>query len=376
MVGRPLYRLGLSLVAIVASGLPVQAHAAPEAGARIVVTYDARSAEQRSALAAVRAHISGLAVSVVLEPMEREHSLTERLALAGRLATTHQALGTFSIELAADGAFLVYFTEPDGRATLVRRLPPGPDGQPVAIEQAAIVVRSLVEALLEGGHLGVSSASSEEAGKSLPATVKGSPSGSEASESAERSSRAATDAALPASSADPARETSFFLALGYAGTTPGLDSGWLSGFSLGARWHSAGFLYAGARYTLFPATRVVRDVATVSVARHPIELLLGYAGHSWLTPSAELGLLLDSTTRETERAASPFEPAAPETRWGVALGARVGVSFAPWSALRLGARAGADFWMTRWAYVVEDKIVLEPASVRPKLEFDVAVGVW
>jgi hypothetical protein len=121
----------------------------------IILTFDASSEAQKQAITAIRAHVSGLPADVVVVPVEHLRSLDSRLAAAGSLAASRQALGTFYIEIEPDGTLLIFFTEAGAEATLVRRLPPNDQGVRVALEQAAIVVRSLVEALLEGGTVGI-----------------------------------------------------------------------------------------------------------------------------------------------------------------------------------------------------------------------------
>jgi hypothetical protein len=120
------------------------------------VTYDPGSEKQRQALTAVRAHLRGLAVELVADAAKRGGDLADRLRTSGALASANEALGTFSIEQSADSSILVFFTEAGGDAILIRRLPPSEQSERLATEQAAIVVRSLVESLLEGGRIGVS----------------------------------------------------------------------------------------------------------------------------------------------------------------------------------------------------------------------------
>src|ERR1041384_5857677 len=73
------------------------------------------------------------------------------------------------MDIAEDGALLIFFTEVSGEATLIRRLPPNRQGLRVGLEQAAIVVRSLVEALLEGGNVGIATPNAD---RSLGSTAE------------------------------------------------------------------------------------------------------------------------------------------------------------------------------------------------------------
>ena len=99
----------------------------------IILTFDASSEAQKQAIAAIRAHVSGLPADVVIVPLEHQRSLDSRLAAAGSLAASRQALGTFYIEIEPDGTLLIFFTEPGAEATLIRRLPPNDQGVRVAL---------------------------------------------------------------------------------------------------------------------------------------------------------------------------------------------------------------------------------------------------
>jgi hypothetical protein len=44
--------------------------------------------------------------------------------------------------------------------------------------------------------------------------------------------------------------------------------------------------------------------------------------------------------------------------------------------LRLAVRAGADFMLNQATYATDEETVPAPARVRPRLEFELAVGVW
>jgi hypothetical protein len=394
--------------------------AAQSTSSRIVLTYDPTSEEQRRALAAVRAHLRGLPIEIVTETVEQKRDLADRLAASGTLASSHAALGTFSIEKGADRSILVFLTEPGGSATLVRHLPASELSVRVAIEQAAIVIRSLVAALLEGGRLGVTAAKTEanaaipsntEAARSraTPETTRGQPK----TPVPANSSTPVLDTERAETEIDETRETEiaetgeteiaeteeieidetagieidgaprgapprFFLALGYAGVHPGGGLAWQSGAAVGARWLlAARVAYIGVRYTLLlPASEIDVGSARVSIVRRPAELVLGFAAGSWVLANAELCGIVEQATRETVAVNDAFEPTQASTHWGFGLGPRVGAMLAPWPDVRLAARAGADFMLTQTAYATDEETVRAPGRVRPRLEFEVAIGVW
>jgi hypothetical protein len=127
---------------------------------------------------------------------------------------------------------------------------------------------------------------------------------------------------------------------------------------------------------LLPASELDVGSARVSIVRRPAELVFGAAAGSWVLANAELCALVEQAIRETVATDAAFEPTGASTHWGFGLGPRVGAMLAPWPALRLAVRAGADFMLTQTAYATDEKTVRAPGRVRPRLEFEVAVGVW
>jgi hypothetical protein len=345
-----------------------------------VLTYDPSSERQQQALAAVRAHLRGLSVELLTESVAQDRDLAERLAASGALATSHSALGTFSIEQGADRSILVFFTEPGGSATLVRRLPTSELDDRVAIEQAAIVVRSLVEALLEGGRLGVVAKGAES---SAPPRGKA-PASPESTRQPRKSD--ATASTPPESSPSPftteppapgeAASHRFFVFLGYAGAYAGSELSWQQGASASARWLFAPTAYFGARYTLIPSSEVDTPAARISVTRRPAELLFGYAAGTRVLANLELSALFEQSSRETLATDAAFEPTRASSHWSFGMGPRAGAMLAPWAALRVAVRAGVDFMVAQPTYTTAEQTVAAPARVRPRLEFEVGVGVW
>jgi hypothetical protein len=344
----------------------------------IVLTFDASSEAQKQAIAAIRAHVSGLPAEVVIVPVEHQRTLDSRLAAAGSLAASRQALGTFYIEIEPDGTLLIFFTEPGAEATLIRRLPPNDQGVRVALEQAAIVVRSLVEALLEGGSVGIA----REAERTGAAEAEKAPAETDSSPERSPAAPASPDEPPPPSDSEAspgAGSVRRWIAItaGYTATDFASLMPWQSGFSLGLQWLAAPVIYAGARYTLFPTYTVATDDAVVAVSRRPIEALVGYRGPSFLALNGEIGLLVDAARRTTVSTAESLRPTAPSTRWMVSLAARAGFSWSPWSRFRASLRGGADFVLTPYAYKIDSAVAApSPHRVRPRLELELAADIW
>lgn len=359
----------------------------------IILTFDASSEAQKQAIGAIRAHVSDLPAAVEIVPIEHQHSLDSQLTAAGSLAASRRALGSFYIEIERDGTLLVFFTEPAAEATLIRRLPPSRQGIGVAVEQAAIVVRSLVEALLEGGNVGIgpaaargatppNEASASRADSSLETPSPASPNPESTPRPEEPEEPEDTAESSPGSGSEGSSETEpgiarLAITAGYTGTDFASGMPWQSGFSGGLQWLATPLLYAGARYTLFPSYTVATDDAVVSVARRPLEALIGYHGPTPLAFNAEFGLLVDAATRTTVSTAAGLRATSPSTRWMLAATARAGLSWSPWSRLRASVRAGADLVLTRYSYTIDSAVAVPtPHPLRPRIELELAAGIW
>jgi hypothetical protein len=346
----------------------------------IVLTFDASSEAQKQAITAIRAHVSGLRAEVVVVPVEHQRTLDSRLAAAGSLAASRHALGTFYIEIEADGTLLIFLTEAEAEATLIRRLPPNAQGVRVALEQAAIVVRSLVEALLDGGTVGIARetqrAGSAEAPEA-PAEPDSSPEPSSATSELYTPDRPSWESDAEAAPEAGSARRRIAITCGYTATDFASAMPWQSGFAAGFQWLATPRVYVGARYTLFPTYTASADETVIAVHRQPIEALVGYHAVGPLALNGEMGLLVDAARRTTVRTAESLRPTSPSTRWMVSLAARAGFSWSPWSRIRASLRGGADFVLTRHAYRIDSASAAPaPHWVRPRLELELAADVW
>ena len=341
----------------------------------IVLTFDAASETQKQAITAIRAHVSDLAVEVVTVSAARDDGLDHRLAASGTLAATRHALGTFGIDVAEDGSLLIFFTEADGETMLIRRLPPKREGSRVTLEHAAIVVRSLVEALLDGGNIGIAPGAGRSFGPKskevTPNTVPGAQPTVPVLSDRSTSARADRRTEAHAVSQRPV------VTAGYTTTEFASEVAWQSGFSAGAHWLVTPTLYAGARYTFFPDLTYATTDAVVLIGRHPLELLVGYRETGRVGLNAEIGVVADRVTRTTIRTAEALRATAPDARWLLAVAARGGFSWSPWSPLRASMRFGADLALMKYAYAIDPgEPLVFPSWIRPRMELELAARLW
>jgi hypothetical protein len=364
----------------------------------ILITFDPSAGEYGSIVGAMQAHLRGLPVRVVIKPMARARSLGQKLVTSAELATSSRALGAFSLEIADDRACLIFFTEPDGNSTLIRRLPPNEQGLRVTIEEAAIVVRSLVLALLEGRRVGMTTETESHPEDVTPPVFEATPEKNAAGASPSHDGSA--DAQDPPASVkrDVERETeenreddepkagdagrdarrrTLAASAAYAGTDFGNNSAWQSGLTLGVRWLALAQLYGAARYTIFPELEGKASETTVSIARHPAEIVIGYRTPALLALNAEASLMLDPIQRHTSRNAPGYEPAPASSRFTVAVGGRGGASWSLVPALELAFRGGADILLSSYAYSLPDgDTVISPHRIRPRVDFELSANLW
>jgi hypothetical protein len=349
--------------------------------ARIVVTYDPGSEKQRQTLTAVEAHLQGLPVEVVAQPARRGGDLADRLKGSGTLASSNEALGTFSIEEGPDSSILVFLTEAGGEATLIRLLPPSQRSKRLASEQAAIVVRSLVESLLDGGRIVVGPVAAPTDPKSRaerppappPVPPKQAHAGGPATNHEQPALPDGVEGTKQNAGTAPARLS---VLAGYAGSVPGGGFPWQSGASVGLRWFLNPTMYVGARYIFTPAAERNLPAVRLSISHHPMEVMLGYATRSRVAPVAEFSFIAEQTTRETTSTDPGLAPTPPRSQWSLGVGPRVGAMFRPLPAVSASLRVGVDFFLNRPSYSTDEELVLAPAAVRPRLDLEMGLGVW
>jgi hypothetical protein len=315
-----------------------------DSGAGVVVfAVDPRARDAQAMVDAVRAHLTGLPVRLVIDTAGNgSHS-----ASAGETGGSggHRTLGTLTIEAVTPGEWVVSFTEPAVDTTLVRRIRLKPQGKAVALEEAAIVVRSMVEAILDGGHLGIA----------RPAVVDEGTARSRASGRHGRRGLAGS--------------------AGYVGTTFAPQLGWQSGVVIGLRWQWSEF-YAGASYGLFPSILTQSAPVSIALIRHPGAIVLGYEGTSRLAPIIELDLAVDYVRRDTIQLSEGFARTPPQGRWIFGIGGQAGVAWSVLPRFRLLAKAGVDWMMNPYSYVAFQTVIIAPAAIRPKVGVGLVIDFW
>jgi hypothetical protein len=312
-----------------------------DAGTGIVVfAVDPKSKDAEAMIEAVRAHLTGLPVRLVIDP-------TGVGAQGSDSGQGSWRIGTLTIDPGTPGEWVVSFTEPAIDTTLVRRIRVKPQAKRVALEEAAIVVRSMVEAILDGGHVGIARPRVEE------------PPG-----------------AAPGSNAPWRSRRGIAATAAYLGTTFASELGWQSGGLLGLRWQSSG-LYAGLGIEIFATLTTNRPGTSILLVRHPGVVFVGYEGASRVAPTIELELMADYVTRSNAATAEGYEATPPSSRWFFGVGAMAGLSWSFLPRFRLLAQGGADWVINPYSYVIEPDggVVVRPTSIRPKIAIGLGIDV-
>ena len=205
----------------------------------------------------------------------------------------------------------------------------------------------MVEAILDGGHLGIA--------RPAPAV--------------EETSRG------PAA-ASPIVRRGISITAAYLGTTfaPGL--GWQSGAQVGVRWQSSE-LYAGVTYVIFPPIEATEQGISLRLTRYPGSLVLGYEGAARLAPIVEVALTLDYVRRRTLEAPG-FNPTDEEGRWNFGVGVEAGISWLVLPRFRLLAQVGVDWMVNSYCLRGSGRThhLVPAAPVRPKAIVGVALDLW
>lgn len=294
----------------------------------IVFAVDPRARDAQALIDAVRAHLTGLPVRLVVDASGNGANGDSRV------------LGRLTIEPATPVEWVVSFTDPAVDTTIARRIRLKPQAKGVALEEAAIVVRSMVEAILDGGHVGI---------------VKG------------------RDAPPPAAIPRALRR-GFAGTAGYLGTTFGPGLGWQSGAIVGLRWQWGEF-YAGATYAGFAPIFTEANPVPISLVRHPGALVFGYEGSTVIAPTLEVELIADFVTRTTFDVKG-YVATPPEARWSFGVGAQAGLSWSFLPRFRVLALGGIDWILNPATYKVGSDPVLYTQSVRPKAVIGLGLDIW
>lgn len=308
-------------------------------------------------IVAIQAHAGSLAIELIVEEVSGvgADGLGGALARHRTLAARHGAVALIALELEPASMITIAITDARSARTIVRQVPFAPASRAMAAEASALIVRSTLLGLIEGGELGVVPIA--------PAQHDGAP---------EQKTSPRGQALAP--------HTRVGLVLGYIGGSFSEDVAWQSGLrgaltvAVDSRWSVA----VGS--ALYGSVDLRSTTANLELRRHPFEAYVTYQREaSDLRWTAEAGLLAEMLVLQRVEAAPGLEPSSEQTTWTVGVSARAG---ARWSVLRsatLGLLAGVDVMPWRVEYVARapERASLQVTHLwRPRLELVASVPLW
>jgi len=276
------WRFILVILLLAVVGTAVRAEPSNEAqqqGYRLIMlSIKGNEDASRGLTQAIESQMSDLPVSFSVEWVDRfPDQLPDQLGAAGLIAREKQASAVFWCDLTRGNQVFLYLAESGKGRILVRQLEQEEGG---TFEAVAIIVRSLVAALIQGGEIGVRAASPP--GKPIPET----------------SSKPSQGPSRP-SPATPEKRKWLEMELGYAFVVPEPDQA-AHGLRIGLSGYFEEGWYAQLGYVLFSPLKSDTETARIEVWRHPVFLGLGYLWESGrLSLGGSVALVVDYTVQET-----------------------------------------------------------------------------
>lgn len=331
----------------------------PQPSASVVLLmFDPEQPGSIPLVSAIESHLMGLAVMVEREPIERSEILTWLEAGRSRVQA-RKALGLFAIDTRQRDTWRLFFLGPDGPPTLIRRLQPRPEYAP--LDQAGVIVRLLVEALLDGKQVGMvepvprdepaqSSVSASRPAADAKATDRSQASSAPAPDTA--GAAADSDEVAPETRAQTSEGVRVAIAAGLSSTSWVVDKGWQFGAltGLGLRWKSTSLTLD---YAWYPKLTHRVPEASISLSRHPLTARLAYRPAPGFSPLISLGAWLDPVTRSTLNTDSAHRSTASATSWSWGVVASAGVVTPRLASLSARLDLSVELAGRRVQYVVQ-----------------------
>ena len=366
-----------------ASASDASARPAPEAA--VVLMFDPHEEDALALVGSIEADLAGVPVRLIREPRTRTELLTWLEAGRRRVKATG-ALGLFAVDVTRREGWRLFFLEPDGIPTLIRRMKPIPEHAP--LDEAGITVHLLVEALLDGKHVEVTEPVLQEeppeAAGSLrePAREK-----SEAAktEGPERAAHPEPELSGPG----PAQQGSGSGASGSAsegtreagagGVHPAFVFGlsttkwlrgqpWQSGILTGAAVYLNQAWSVSVDYLWYPTLRYEASQATIALLRHPFAGRVSYRPSAGFSPVFALGTWADALSRQTLDAKVGYHGTGSANEWSWGMSGSVGLASPRLSGLSACLNLGLDVAARNIGFVVNNETpetVLSTNAVRP-----------
>lgn len=307
-------------------------------------------------IVAIEAHTGSLNVDLLVQTVSNPAAGGLGMTWADQraLAAHHGAIASIAIAIEPTRAVTIAITDAREGGTILREVPMAPGSRAVAAEAAALIVRSTLAGLLEGGRLGVIPVGAPSRGPEPPP--------------AHRAGALETGAGPLA------------LFFGYTGSSFSEDALWLSGgrAGLALRWTEAWSV--GVSTALYTGVTLRAAEARLELRRHPLEAHVMYeTASSGLRWTAEAGLLAEALVMQRIEAAPRLTASSERTAWTLGVSARTGARWSVFRSTTLALLAGVDVMPWRVEYVArapEPRRLQLTALWRPRIELLATVPLW
>lgn len=295
-------------------------------------------------LEAVQGHLLDLPVALKIEWVESmEESLRSKVRLARQAALRNDAVTVFWADISSPEQIFLYLSHPAGERILIRDLGGENESEASRLETLGIIVRTSVEAILEGGTIGI---------HPPPREVK-----------------------------ETEREIHDWLVLNVAyGLGP---------LTTGALTHGPNFglaTYIKRRWRIFAGYRFILPEHYTNAGIHlelrPHVIELG-SGVKWtwnkLHLFTDLALLANFVTADSTATAGELSAKSPRPDWQLGLGPSMAFAWSPYRFATIFLTITLDIYFNQPEYVVEDvtgfRKVVSPWKVRPFIQIGSAFGL-
>jgi hypothetical protein len=363
----------LCVIVLVLAVTPSRLEAHADGSARVVFVANASVGGAAGLETAIRAQLAGSGAEVTFDEFETPTAtLREQAEQARLLARRHGATGVFWLEVAPDGGWLLYLTEPEGERILVRRLDVTTEAS--GVEAVGIVTAHSATALLAGETIGmVPVDSGPPRTQPAPETPKPPRAGPVRAEG-DRSVHG--PAVRPIPQASP---SGLEIAVGYRGSSYADALPYQHGLVALGLWGLSGGPYFGAGLSVTEVSHVDDALVDVELARRGGQVLVGH--RVWSGPlalSIDVGYQADLVSRRAEPASETIRTSPPSHRLQSSLGFSMKALWALTPMLGVFAGPGAQVVLNHFESIAlvdgQQIVVLSPHPVR--LTFDVGVVVW
>jgi hypothetical protein len=370
MNGFSILRVALTvLTAIIVSLAWTPNSAADEEVQRSVVMmiFEEQEEASREIVEAVGGHLSDLDVdfgSRIVGPRSSEE--IANIQLAGEVAADKSVIAVFWYASLEDQVYL-YLSGNDGNRILVRKLENAAQARGRA-EGLAIIVRSSIIALLQGGIIGIAVHESAQMETGAGASQKNAPTPEKVGKSVQDGRD--SDESVEEEGSGPADSLRLFMRLGYNVGIRSEDDPFVNGFGLDLLLHLNRFLALTAGYTVFFPVQGRGAFATAKVYRHPFRFgLNGGIRVKRVRLGLSLALVLDYTTQEVTDLAPDIDANDDMNDLTVGLLPMLDVVIPITGRLGIFLAAGAEFFFNSRRYTAssggEKELLVDTWPVQP-----------